>query len=139
MSATLFATFVNAIADLTITGVATKFTYIPQQLSTAQLPASFVRLPEGSDQPLTLSSADQGGWPRLSCELVVAIEPYGQNRPQQNYAATVALIDAINTTLRSVRTGEIGKSKLSWTIRAEQDYIGEQMYWFVVTRISGNG
>jgi hypothetical protein len=139
MSVTDFATFVGGLASLSITGVNTKFDHIPQQLSTAQLPAMFVRLPEGTDGPLTLSTTAQGGWPTLTCEMVIAVEPQGQNRATQNYKATVALIDHINNALRGIKTGDICQSKIRWSIRGEQDWIGEQLYWLIVVRVTGNG
>ncbi len=137
MAITTYTSFVAALGALSVNGVTTKLGYISGQVETASLPVLFVRLPENAETPLTADG--EGGWPRLTAEVVIAVEPYAQNRHQQNYAATVTLIDALTTALRAVTPGAVAKSKLSWQIRAAQDYIGETLYWLIVARVTGNG
>ena len=137
MAITTYTNFMAALGALSVSGVTTKFNYIPGQVDTASLPLLFVRLPENNEGPLTADG--EGGWPRLTAEVVIDVEPYAQNRHQQNYAATVTLIDALATALRAVAPGVVAKSKLSWETRARQDYIGETLYWLIVARVTGNG
>lgn len=135
---TTYTNFSNAAADLVIAGVRTKRRFIPNQIETAMLPLQFPRLPEGSELPLTADSA-QGGWPTLAIELVIALEPFGQDKNKANHAATLAMIDAANDALRAAPFATFGKGKHSWSIRGEQGQIGENDYWLVVIRIVGNG
>jgi len=133
-----YAAFSSGVANLSITGVKRKYTNIPDQLSTADLPCQFVRLPVGSEGPLTADG--QGGWPNRTVELVIVVSPVGQSRQPTNQALALTLIDALCTTLRAVpATNTISQAKLSWAIRGEIDYIGETEYWYIVASITGNG
>lgn len=133
-----YTAFSHGIADLTITGVKRKYRNIPDQLSTADLPCQFVRLPEGSEGPLTADG--EGGWPVRTAELVIVACPVGQNRQPANQDLVLTLIDALCTTLRAVPANNtISQAKLSWRIRGRIDFIGDTEYWFIVAAIVGNG
>lgn len=133
-----YTSFSNGVADLAITGVKRKYRSIPNTLAAADLPAQFVRLPEGSEGPLTADG--EGGWPNRTVELVIVVSPIGLNRQPTNHALALTLIDALSTTLRAVaKTNTISQSKLSWEIRGQIDFIGETEYWLIVVPITGNG
>ncbi len=134
---TSYTDFVSAVAGLSVSGVKRAFTHIPNQLNTTDLPASFVRLPDGQEAPITADG--QGGWPTLTVELVVAVEARGQDNNRRNYAKTLTLMDAVSAALRGVENGQIGKGKIRWSVRAGLDVLGETEYWLVVARVSGNG
>ncbi len=133
---TTYAQFVSALAGLTVTGVKRKFTSTPTQLSTADLPATYPRIPNASEGGLTAEG--QGGWPTLTCDLVIVVEPMGQSRPSANFAATVSLIDNLNTALRGA---SLTKSKHSWTVRREGVNVdgGQTDYWALVATVTGHG
>jgi hypothetical protein len=134
---TSYTDYTAALASLVVEGVTRRYTSPPSQLHTADLPAQFVRLPEGREGPLTADG--EGGWPALTAELVIAVEPVHQNTPAANYATTVALVDAVSAALRAVTPKQVCKSKLSWTIGARRDVLGEQEYWLLVARVTGQG
>ena len=138
MSIYTYTAFSNGVADLTITGVKRKYRNIPNTLAAADLPAQFVRLPEGNEVPLTADG--EGGWPNRTVELVIVASPIGLSRQPTNHALVLTLIDNLSTTLRAVSvTNTISQSKLSWEIRGQIDLIGDTEYWLIVTRITGNG
>lgn len=133
-----YTAFSNGVADLTVTGVKRKYRNIPNTLAAADLPAQFVRLPEGNEGPLTADG--EGGWPNRTVELVIVASPIGLSRQPTNHALVLTLIDALTTTLRAVAaTNTISQSKLSWEIRGQIDLIGDTEYWLIVTRVTGNG
>ena len=133
-----YTAFSNGVANLTVTGVRRKSTSIPDQLSPANIPYQFVRLPVGSEGPLTADG--EGGWPNRTVELVIVVSPIGLSRQPTNHALALTLIDALTTTLRAVAaTNTISQSKLSWEIRGEIDFIGDTEYWLIVAPITGNG
>lgn len=133
-----YTAFCHGIADLTISGVKRKYRNIPDQISTADLPCQFVRLPEGSEGPLT--ALGEGGWPNRMLELVIVASPVGQNRQPLNHELVLTLIDALSGTLRAVPANNtISQAKLSWRIRGRIDLIGDTEYWFIVATITGNG
>jgi hypothetical protein len=137
MNATTYTQFSNALADLVVAGVTKRYRYLPTQLSTANLPAQFPRLPVGRETPLTADG--QGGWPQLTGELVIAVEPLAQSRSEQSHALTLTLIDALNTALRGIAPGTLCKSKHTWSVTGRQDVIGEVDYWVLVATVTGNG
>ena len=133
-----YTSFSNGVADLAVAGVERKYSNIPNMLAAADLPAQFVRLPEGSEGPLTADG--EGGWPNRTVELVIAVSPVGLSRQPINHALVLTLIAALTPTLRAVAaTNTISQSKLSWRIRGEIDFIGDTAYWLIVAAITGNG
>lgn len=135
---TSYADFVAGLAALVVPGVRRRLPHPPSQIGTGDLPLQFVRLPEGEEGALTADGG--GGWPRLASELVIVVSPTHQGKAQSNYAGTVALIDALSETLRNVPPGQLCKSKIAWSVRGTQGYLGgDTEYWLVVARVTGNG
>lgn len=132
-------TFVNNLADLSITGVNRTYDGQPSSVEAGDLPALYPRAVEGSDGQLT--SRTYGGWPTLVCELVVLVEKAGLDTVPQNHAKVVDLIDNANTALRAaVDVTKYGKGPLQWTWELSSDEIvGETQYWAVVFRVEGAG
>lgn len=128
---TSYATFTAALAALSVTGVTRKFAYPPASVGTADLPAMYPALPRGIEGGLTFVS--NGGWPALFCDLIVLLEPVGQNTQSGNYAATIAMIDNVSAALRS---SDIGRAKLNWeTITNVQVDVAGTPYWAVITTV----
>lgn len=133
MAITSYKTFTDAIAALSVTGVTRKFTYPPESIGTADLPAMWPGLPRGQEGAMTFTG--EGGWPALFCDLVVAIEPVAQNTQSGNYAKMITMIDNVSSVLRST---PIGRAKLNWTITGNvQVQVAGITYWAVIATIEG--
>lgn len=132
-------TFVNNLADLSITGVNRSYDGHPSKVEAADLPALFPRAVEGADGQFTVRT--YGGWPTLICELVILVEKVGLDTVPQNHQKVVDVIDNANTALRgAVDKSKYGKSALSWSWELSSDEIvGETAYWAVVFRVEGAG
>lgn len=129
MSYSSYATFVAALTDLTITGVTRVHDEPPHQLNTADLPAMYPRLPEQENEVISLGGTV--GLATRTCELVFLVEPAMQNTNAANFAATVALVDAIETALTGLSVGSIDR----WTIRQETATFGDTPYWALVASV----
>jgi xanthine/uracil permease len=128
-----YTEYVAILAGLDVTGVVKVYTAPPTQLSTAQLPAQWARLPQGETTIATLTGA--AGLPSFTCDLVIAVEAMGQNTQPANYAKCLALIDALQTAL----TTEALENKVdSWTLRMDAEQIGETAYWTLVASVTGS-
>ena len=82
--------FVNNISGMSISGVTRQYTAPPQQLSTADLPASYPRLPIADNQSVTLTHGR--GLLTAAAEIVVVMEPYRQSTKVANFATCVTMI-----------------------------------------------
>ncbi len=131
---TTYAAFIDALEALAITGVTKTFQGPPASLDTADLPARWVQLPKGSDKLLTYQTS--GGWPTLTADLVVALSPNAQDTQAGNFAAQVAMLDAVNAALRGAN---ITKSGLTWEIRAGGVKVAGVDYWAVIATVTGKG
>jgi hypothetical protein len=130
-------TFVTTVAGLDVAGVKRRYTYPPLQISTADLPASFVRPPNSTYDPLSIcdDTADN-----MTCRLVVAIEPTGQSTQPANYDALLTMADALNAAIKANYT-DIG-ALVTWTILAQDTepiFIGASAYWGVTATITKRG
>lgn len=135
---TTYATYVANLGDLSITGVNRAYDEPPKALNTADLPASWVQLPEGEEGPLTFQT--HGGWPILRADLVVALEAVGQERQAQNFSDTVTMMDSMSTALRGVTVGStLGKGPINWTMRQAIIPVADVDYWAVVASVEGYG
>lgn len=137
MAPTSIVAFRNAVADMSVAGVVTALRTLPDQINTVLLPLSYPRLPEPSEGPLTTDG--EGGWPTITVERVFVYQPIAQGTEQLNDEGLIALADNVNTALRSVAIGQIGKSKIRWSLRMSQQAIGNVEFWCIVARITGNG
>jgi len=128
---TSYATFTAALAALSVTGVTRKFTYPPASVGTADLPAMYPALPRGLEGGFTFTGG--GGWPQMFCDLIVLLEPVGQNTQSANYAATIAMVDNVSAALRAAN---IGRAKLNWEITTNvQVAVADSAYWAVITTV----
>jgi hypothetical protein len=129
--------FVETLAALQVTGVKRRYKYPPLQLSTADLPASFVRPPNSDYDPMSIcdDTADN-----MTCRLVIATEPTGQSTQPANYDLMLTMADNLNAAIKANYT-DIG-ALLTWTIAAqdaEPILIGGSAYWGVTATITKRG
>ena len=128
-----YTEYVAILAGLDVAGVVKTYTAPPTQLSTAQLPAQWARLPSG--ETAIASMGGQMGLPSLTCDLVIAVEVIGQNTQPANYAKTLGLIDALQATLADEALGGVVDS---WTLRLDAEQIGDAAYWVIVATVTGS-
>ena len=134
---TTFRSFVDALEALTITGVVRQYTQGPPMGApgTADCPFQYVRYPASDEIPLVFG--EQGGWPTLRADLVIGVEPVGQNTTFENFDDTVDMMDNVTVALQGAPC--ITKSKLNWSIRQAIDTVAGQQYWAVIAAIEGKG
>ena len=134
---TTYRSFVDALEALSITGVVRQYTQGPPLGATGvpDCPAQYVRYP-GATEAVTTFGA-HGGWPTLRAELVVLVEPVGQNTAPANFDATVDMMDAMTTALQG--TTCLCKSKAWWSMRLVIDTVAGTDYWAVVATVECAG
>jgi len=137
MAATTYRSFVDALEALTITGVVRQYTQGPPVGSpgTADCPFQYVRYPGGDEVPLVFG--EQGGWPTLRADLLVCVEPVGQNLTPENFDDTVDMMDNMATALRGQSCTT--KAHVTWSIRQIIDTVAGQQYWAVLATVEGHG
>jgi len=128
-----YTEYVATLAGLTVTGVVKAYSAPPTQLSTAQLPAQWARLPSGETTISTMTGA--AGLPSLTCDLVIAVEVIGQNTQPANYAKALAIIDALHAALADEALGCVLDS---WQMRVDVDQVGDTAYWVIVATVTGS-
>ena len=133
MTITSYATYTAGLAALSVTGVTKKFTEPPGSIGTADLPAMWPGLPRGEEPAMTFQTS--GGWPTLTCELIIAVEAVNQGTQAQNYALVVSILDNLSTALR---TANLGRYLLTWTVNANATVeVSGTSYWAIVCTIAG--
>ena len=130
---TSYSTFTTALARLTVTGVERYYTHPPTSLSTADLPAMWPGLPSGDEPMLTFKT--KGGWPEMTCELTIAVEPVAQDRQSANYTNMITAMDNLSTALRAAT---FGRGPITWTITGNaQVSVAGTTYWAVIATVTG--
>lgn len=133
--ATTYNQVVDGLEALTVTGVTRKYTSgPPASLSSADLPAQFVLMPSGEEDPAAVGTGSE--WPRMAADLVIATEAVGQNTMAANYDALVDQCDNLVTALRGL---DLGKVRPSWSIRLAIVTVARVEYWAVVARVEVQG
>lgn len=132
---TTYVTFINELEALTVTGVTRKFTQgQPNTLNTADLPAQWVDLPRGESVPATCA----GDMTRtLTADLLIALEPVGQNQKPTNFDAVVVMLDSIHTALDAAAFGTM--SIPGWNSKLVILTVNTIDYWSVQTEVSALG
>ena len=128
-----YAEYVAMLAGLTVAGVAKRFNQAPAQLSTAQLPAQWPRLPQGESAPATLGAVQT--LDTLQCDLVIAVEAMGQNTQPANWTKAIGIIDGLHAALKAeAADGVIDK----WQIKLDAEAIGDTAYWVIAATVTGS-
>jgi len=134
---TTFASFVSSMSGLEISGVQRSYTYAPESLGAADLPAQFVRLPEG-DLTYAPDNCQAIGKTR-TIDLIVCLEPANLETASRNYDDTVAMMDYIETALDAWNAAQ-GAVMFSYSISTSGTapvYVGSTPYWAVIASING--
>ena len=126
-----YAGFATTLAGLTVTGVSTKLTEPPAIDTSGNYPMMFPRVPSVERAAVALNGS--AGLKTVTCELVIVIERDSLSTPYTKYAATVAMIDALDTALATemVASNEID----GWTITPEINEYG----WTIIATVEGSG
>ena len=129
-------TFVDGLEALVVAGVVRSYIHGPPSgaVSTADLPALFVHLPEISAVG-RLVFANQGGTGSLRAQLIILVEPVAQSRQPENFDAAVDMADALEAAFIALTCG-VGI--LGWSVRVTIFSVAEIDYWAVVADVEGN-
>ena len=122
--------FVNTLSALSVTGVTRNYTEPPQQVNSTDLPCMWPMIPDAQREIISLTSA--GGLLTVTCDLIILIEMELQDRNSVKFAATLALIDALDAALAAETDAGID----SWTISSNFD---EQNNWQILATVIGSG
>lgn len=130
-----YADFVGALGNMTVTGVTKKMTSPPRQVSTAQLPLQFPRLPAGTNSVETLSSTT--ALKRGTCELVILVEAVGQSTLPLNFALALTLLDNLDAALGTLAaSGTVD----DWAIRQGAEVLADDtQFWALIATVRGSG
>ena len=131
---TTIAAYVSAIAGLSVSGVNRQYDYKPISVQTADLPASFVELPEAGRDDTYATTCDGSGKTR-TVELVVLLEAVNQSNPEPNYDATVAMMDALETALDGYRTSS--DLLIDYGVTSGGRGLGDAFYWAAIANVTG--
>ena len=134
MSYSTYAAFVSALAGLTISGVTRKYTEPPGVVGDADMPISYPRITSQSNATLTIGQV--GGLDQGTADLVVVLEREEVNSNAANFAATVAMVDAINTAMKAA-IDDLGIDR--WEIRPKDVTIGQSSCWALVVTVEASG
>ena len=133
---TTFAAWIDDLETLAPTGVVKKFTAgPPNSLSTADLPAQWLELPHGENQPACAGA--EGGMRTLFVDYVVVLQAVAQDTQAVNFAAAVTMLDSVNTAIAAHTSLLLGP--MTWRSRVVTIAVGSVNYWAVVTEIEGLG
>lgn len=135
---TTLVSFVNALEAMAVTGVTTSYTQgQPSTLNTADLPALWVDRPRIAFQPSTTTGGDMDV--TLTADVLIALEPVGQNRRPVNFDAVVAMQDALLTALVTFDTTRTLMGRSTGSAQLIILTINTVDYWGIQSTISGLG
>lgn len=144
MAITAYKDFVDTLGDIVIAGVITRLDAPPRNIETADLPASYPSAVMGqvlSEDFMTVGTP--GGWPNLTAQLFIILEPTEQEQHPVNHAAALTIIDAATTALRGLSYGTLGKGHVGWSIDLTSSLIvgGDisRRFWALVITVEGEG
>ena len=133
--------FVQGVAATAVPGVVHDFGMEPPgSLSTADLPAKFLRLPRTQRErfAFAVDGADMHGTGIMTVEVVIAFMPTVQGLPEDNFTETVRLVDAITKTFVKAET----VPAMSWpevNCRVTVFSVAGIDYWSILAEISARG
>lgn len=130
--------FYGALAGLTVTGVTRAYGFEPNGLSTADLPALWVRLPNsGLAIDSAFASADNDTSKTRTAEMVVAIEAAGQETSSANTTAVLTMIDNMETALDTWDATMPGY--VDYDITSGEVTVGGVPYWALIANVTTRG
>jgi len=113
--ATTLATFYNTYKNLALSNIDSLDR--PPTLSelSGKVPCKWVDLAGLDEEPLRKGSP--GGDRTLRCRLVVAIAPLGQSTQSSRWSDTLAMVDTVNTGIKSV-----ADDTTTWSVEAVPNF-----------------
>lgn len=110
----------------------------PGSLSTADLPAKFLRLPRTNRErfAFAIDGADAHGSGMMTVEVVVAFLPVVQGMPEDNFDQTVQLVDHVTKAFTKARVA------ISWptvSCRVTVLEVAGLAYWVVIAEVTARG
>ena len=130
--------FYGALNSLVVTGVTRRYTWEPNGLSTADLPAQWVRLPGaalGIDGGYASACNDTSK--ERTAELVIALEAAGQDTPGIVTANLLTMIDALETALDAWDATRPGY--VDYSIQAGAVTVAGLPYWGLIANVTSRG
>lgn len=127
-----YAAFVSGLAGLTVTGVKRTFGAPPQQLAAADLPALWVRLPQGNGEVQAFDG--DLGMTRAACEVAICILPALQGMTATSFGAAVTMMDGLTAALDGKH---VTLGLTNWAMRVEEEVIGDTAYWVLTATVEG--
>jgi hypothetical protein len=113
-------TWIEGIAALEVEGVRRQYLYPPQQISDADLPMSFPRLPEANEEVVALSGAV--GLTSRQMEWVFVVRPFMLSTSKTEFEKALDLIDAIGSELRDATVSlSIDNWAIKWGVGCHRD------------------
>lgn len=132
---TSYTDFVNDLAALNVAGVTMTYNQPPQQVNAADCPAQYVRIPSGVEGTMTFQAP--GGWPQMTADIVILVNPAMLDTNAVNFASGLTLMDALSETLR--HASHLGKTLPTWSIRIDMVDVGQSVFWAVIATVTVNG
>ena len=137
MTATI-AAFYASLTGLVVTGVTRRYTSDPNGISTADMPAQWVRLPSaGLGVDTSFASASNATSKERSAELVIAVEAANQETPAAATTALIAMADNLETALDGLDASISGY--LDYSINAGAVTVGQVAYWALIANVTTRG
>jgi len=134
---TTFALWINSLEALSIAGVVKRYTSGPPlSVNTADLPCSYVTLPRGEQAAVATGPAFQR---TLRADLVVLLEPVGQNVQPANFDATTAMLDNVTAALEDLEADSLLDGPMTFAASLAIVEVAKNAYWSVVCSIAGLG
>lgn len=132
--ATSMASFVGTLQGLVIDGVKRVFLAPPASVSTGDLPALWLNSVGVNEAPA--AKGRSVFWPTLRAELLLAITPTAQGRPEDSFAEAVQWADTLKVALREAELG-IGITTVDVSVVTLA--INEKSYWGVRANVEAKG
>ena len=132
---TSLTSFLQAIEDLTITGINRGYNAPTGRISPADMPLSYMRARSIREGPLT-GGGFGGGWPTLRCQLVVLVHPMQLETDPVRFSDTVTVMDGVSTAMRGA---DLAEGPVRWEMRAEVIFLPGGLYWAVICEIETTG
>jgi len=119
---------------MSVTGVTRAYDYTPDQLSTANMPSLFPRIPSQRNGIVTFTGVS--GLDTVTVEMVAIVDATMQSTGEANFGATVALVDNLNAALKTEMAAN--QQIDGWEMRTDYLDIGTAVYWAVIATVVGS-
>lgn len=120
---TTYVNFIATVHALSVTGVTRKFNHTPVQITTADMPAQMLDL-GGLEMNDDITTCVDDGFTK-SVDLVIALQPGGQDNVSPNYSAQATMVDSVLAALKGL------SSNYFWTIQTGLETIAGVLTWTV--------